>query len=155
MQRVHVACFLMQIFGLVAAGFFSSIWIVATGAVVLAMGAALLMATSYSQLARLEGRKGKISGFFFLITGTGVALGPVFSGYLASLFGIRAAFIGFLPMEIVALAFIVLTWKAEKNRVLHLAKPETHEIITAYKSAPLSPENGLCQQRQSFSTVPE
>jgi MFS family permease len=131
MQRVHVACFLMQIFGLVAAGFFSNIWIVSCGAVVLAMGAALLMATSYSQLARLEGRKGKISGFFFLITGTGVALGPVFSGYLASLFGIRAAFTGFLPLEIAALSFIALTWKKEKNRVINLEDTETQTTVTS------------------------
>jgi MFS family permease len=121
----------MQIFGLVAAGFFSNIWIVSCGAVVLAMGAALLMATSYSQLARLEGRKGKISGFFFLITGTGVALGPVFSGYLASLFGIRAAFTGFLPLEIAALSFIALTWKKEKNRVINLEDTETQTTVTS------------------------
>jgi len=137
MQRVHVVCFLMEIFGLVAAGFFSNIWIIATGAVVLAMGAALLMATSYSQLARLEGKKGKISGFFFLITGTGVALGPVYGGYLASLFGIRAAFTGFLPLVTAALLFIILTWNAEKNRVLHIVKPEERSIDSTHEGAPL------------------
>jgi MFS family permease len=155
MQWVHVACFLMQIFGLVAAGYFSNIWIVATGSVVLAMGAALLMATSYSQLARLEGRKGKISGFFFLITGTGVALGPVFSGYLASLFGIRAAFIGFLPLAAAALAFLVLTWKAEKSRT---QPQEKIKNITAHQEpgpADFIDDDATCTCRTRLSTAPE
>jgi MFS family permease len=155
MQRVHVACFLMQIFGLVAAGFFDSIWIVASGAVVLAMGAALLMATSYSQLARLEGRKGKISGFFFLITGSGVALGPVFSGYLASLFGIRAAFTGFLPLVTAALVFIALTWRSEKARTLALAQTHGQTEPGPDQAAHPHSSNGLCHRRNSLSPLTE
>jgi len=152
MQRVHVACFLMQIFGLVAAGFFKNIWIVVTGSVVLAMGAALLMATSYSQLAKLEGKKGKISGFFFLITGTGVALGPVYSGYLASQFGIRAAFTGFLPLVAAALAFIALTWNAEKKRSLQPEQAAEHDSNKAAATAPDFSGNSICPS-QSLLTV--
>lgn len=155
MQRVHVACFLMQVFGLVAAGFFNNILIVATGAVVLAMGAALLMATSYSQLARLEGKKGKISGFFFLLTGTGVALGPVYSGYLASWFDIRAAFIGFLPLVLAALAFLALTWKAEKNRVLQQQRTKAYEPHNLPEATGLPQDTGLCSSRSRLSAVPE
>ena len=155
MQRVHVACFLMQISGLVAAGFFSSIWIVATGSVVLAMGAALLMATSYSQLARLKGRKGKISGFFFLITGTGVALGPVYSGYLASLFGVRAAFTGFLPVAVSALAFIALTWNTEKKRSLQLEQSEIFDPAKSLDAVTLFSNDGLSSGRPQLSAVSE
>jgi MFS family permease len=154
MQRVHVACFLMQVFGLVAAGFFSNIWIVAAGAVVLAMGAALLMATSYSQLARLKGRKGKISGFFFLITGTGVAFGPVYGGYLASLFGGRAAFTGFLPVAVAALLFIALTWNTEKKRSLQREQSENIDPTKALEATQLfSHTISPCQSR--LTTAPE
>jgi MFS family permease len=118
MQKVHLACFLMQIFGLVAAGFSGRLWLIGCGAVVLAMGTGLLMATSYSQLGKMMGKKGKISAVFFLITGAGVAFGPLIGGYLASLFGIRGAFIGFLPLEAVALGFLAVTWNTEKYRDL-------------------------------------
>ena len=155
MQRVHVACFLMQIFGLLAAGFFNSIWIISTGAVVLAMGAALLMATSYSQLARLEGKKGKISGFFFLITGTGVALGPIYGGYLASLFDIRAAFSGFLPLEFAALSFLLLTWKTEKSRYSLRIKSEGHDPLNMHEPAPPPSDKGLCPHRHPLSAITE
>ena len=153
MQRVHVACFLMQIVGLLAAGFFSNIWIVGAGAVVLAMGAALLMATSYSQLARLKGMKGKISGFFFLITGTGVALGPVYSGYLASLFGIRAAFTGFLPLAITALTFLALTWNSEKARSLRRKEAGNQEFVPAPDTSPIFPKNAICSCQPHLSTI--
>jgi MFS family permease len=106
----------MQIFGLVAAGFSVSLWLIGVGAIVLAMGTGLLMATSYSQLGKMMGKKGKISAVFFLITGAGVAFGPLIGGYLASLFGIRGAFIGFLPLEAVALGFLAVTWNTEKYR---------------------------------------
>jgi MFS family permease len=114
------------------------------------------MATSYSQLAKLKGRKGKISGFFFLITGTGVALGPVYSGYLASLFDIRAAFIGFLPLEAAALIFLALTWKKEKHRCLQMEQAEGHTSPNLYKVvAQQHTDSGLCSSRPPLSAAPE
>lgn len=155
MQRVHVACFIMEIFGLVAAGFFNNIWILSSGAVLLAMGAALLMATSYSQLAKLEGKKGKISGFFFLITGTGVALGPVYSGYLASQFGIRTAFSGFLPLVAAALAFIALTWNSEKKRSLQPEQATEHDSNKAAATAPDFSGNSICPGQSRLRAAAE
>jgi MFS family permease len=119
MQKIQTACCLMQIVGLLAAGFSSNLLLIGAGAVVLAMGAGLIMATSYSQLGGMRGKKGKISAFFFLIVGTGITVGPVYSGYLSSLYGIRAAFTGFIPVEIAALCFIAWRWSMEGNMAVN------------------------------------
>lgn len=136
MQKVHLAAFLMQIFGLAAAGFFGNLWLLGLGAVVLAMGAGLLMATSYSQLGKMAGKKGKVFALFFLLTGAGVAVAPLFCGYLASLFGIRAAFIGLLPLEAMVLGYLAFTWNEEKRR---------HMSMTIVKGA-YHAENCGCHQ---------
>jgi len=61
----------------------------------------------------MPGQKGKLSGLFFLITGTGVALGPLWGGLLVRLWGIQAAFIGFVPIVLLALTCVLLPRRSD------------------------------------------
>jgi MFS family permease len=63
----------------------------------------------------MAGQKGRLSGLFFLITGTGVALGPLWGSLLVTLWGIRAAFIGFVPVILIALVCVLLPRRAERD----------------------------------------
>ena len=116
MHEVYLVCFLMQIFGLATAGYSGRLWLIGVGAVSLAMGAGLLMATSYSQLGRMAGKKGKIAAIFFLLTGIWIAVSPLYSGWLAAVNGTRAAFIGFIPLEVAVLGYLAVIWSTEKRR---------------------------------------
>ena len=106
----------MQISGLVAVGFYRNLWVIWAGSVILGVGTGLITTVSYTVLGTMEGEKGKISGFFYLFTGTGIALGPVFGGFLASLFGTKAAFAGFIPLETAMIVYLTACLVLEKDR---------------------------------------
>ena len=95
----------LQIFGLVGTGSATSRLLLLISGAAFGLGSGLLTTISFSRLGTLPGAKGKLSGLFFLITGCGVALGPLYGGLLVQNFGIRAAFTGFVP--VIALAAMV------------------------------------------------
>lgn len=108
MSALYAACYLLQIAGLCVVGYAESLWLICAGSVSLGLGVGLMTTMSYSLLGKMAGKKGAVTGVFYLITGTGIALGPVLAGFLVSLFGVRAAFTGFLPLEGCALGYYLL-----------------------------------------------
>jgi len=108
--------FLAQAAGLLVCGTLSRPWELGAGAVAFGLGTGMLTTINFSRLGTMAGAKGKLSGLFFLVTGTGVAFGPIWSGLATQLWGIRAAFLGFLPM--IALAFIYVMVRPSKRYVL-------------------------------------
>lgn len=113
LSNLYAACYLMQIAGLIAVGFSDNLGVVWAGAVSLGLGTGLITTISYSLLGKMEGKKGKIAGFFYFVTGGGIAFGPILGGFLASLYGTKAAFIGFLPLELCALFYFLCIMTAE------------------------------------------
>ena len=105
--------FLSQAAGLLACGLLTDPWELGGGALAFGVGSGMLTTVNFSRLGAMSGAKGKLSGLFFLITGAGVALGPLWSGLATELWGIRAAFLGFLPM--IALAFVYVMLRPSKR----------------------------------------
>lgn len=104
-STLYVACYVLQILALLAVGTSDRLWLIWVGSISLGIGCGLMTTMSYTVLGNMAGKKGKITGIFYFITGTGIALGPIFGGFLAAQFGIRAAFTGFLPLECAALGY--------------------------------------------------
>jgi MFS family permease len=111
LRLLYAGSFLLQAIGLTATGFLTGQWLLMAGAVAFGLGTGLLTTVSFSRLGSMPGSKGKLSGLFFLITGTGVALGPLWGGLLVKLWGIQAAFIGFVPIVLMALICVLLPYR--------------------------------------------
>ena len=112
---LYSGSFLLQAVGLLATGSLTGHWLLMSGAVVFGLGTGMLTTVSFSRLGSMQGQKGKLSGLFFLITGTGVALGPLWGGLLVKLWGIQAAFIGFVPIVVVGLICAIMPRRSRVN----------------------------------------
>ena len=108
LRTLYGCSFLAQAVGLLVCGTLNDPWQLGVGAVAFGLGSGMLTTINFSRLGAMAGAKGKLSGLFFLVTGTGVALGPLWSGAVIQLWGIRAAFLGFLPMITLAFAYVML-----------------------------------------------
>lgn len=115
LRLLYVGSFLLQILGLLATGYFTGQPLLVVGGVAFGLGSGLLTTVNFSRLGSMPGQKGKLSGLFFLITGTGVALGPLWGGLLVKLWGIQAAFTGFVPIIAVALICVLLPRRSEAD----------------------------------------
>jgi MFS family permease len=113
LRLLYAGSFLLQAIGLTSTGFLTGHWLLMAGAVAFGLGTGLLTTVSFSRLGSMPGSKGKLSGLFFLITGTGVALGPLWGGLLVKLWGIQAAFIGFVPIVLMALICVLLPCRSD------------------------------------------
>lgn len=119
---LYAACYFLQILALLAVGCSDRLWLIWIGSISLGIGCGLMTTMSYTVLGNMTGKKGKITGIFYFITGAGIALGPIFGGLLAAQFGIRAAFTGFLPLECAALGyFLLLLFKRERRESFSVA----------------------------------
>jgi MFS family permease len=107
-RTLYSLAFGLQISGLLVTGCSSVFMLLIAGGVAFGLGSGMLTTISFSRLGSMAGQKGRLSGLFFLITGTGVALGPLWGGLLVTLWGIRAAFIGFVPVILIALVCVLL-----------------------------------------------
>ena len=114
--RLYGVSFLAQTAGLLACALLNRPWQLGIGAVAFGLGSGMLTTVNFSRLGAMPGTKGKLSGLFFLVTGAGVALGPLLSGLLTQLYGIRAAFLGFLPL--IAVAFVYVMARPSKRYAL-------------------------------------
>ena len=124
LRLLYAGSFLLQILGLLATGCLTGQPLLVAGAVAFGLGSGLLTTVNFSRLGSMPGQKGKLSGLFFLITGTGVALGPLWGGLLVKLWGIQAAFTGFVPIIAVALACVLLPRRSE---AASLARSPLHQ----------------------------
>jgi MFS family permease len=114
LQNLYAASFAMQIAGLLTAGLTAQRELLLAGAVVFGLGSGMLTTINFSRLGAMPGPKGRLSGLFFLVTGTGVALGPLWGGLLTQFWSIRAVFLGFVPLAAVSFLYIV-TQQPERN----------------------------------------
>jgi len=112
-RTLYSVAFGLQITGLVITGVGSVYPLLVIGGVAFGLGSGLLTTLSFSRLGGLAGQKGRLSGLFFLITGSGVALGPLWAGLLVTLCGIRAAFLGFVPVILLALLCVLIPRRSE------------------------------------------
>jgi MFS family permease len=115
LRTLYSLAFGLQIIGLLVTGCCSAFLLLIAGGVAFGLGSGLLTTISFSRLGSMAGQKGRLSGLFFLITGTGVALGPLWGSLLVTLWGIRAAFIGFVPVILIALVCVLLPRRAERD----------------------------------------
>lgn len=113
LRTLYSLAFGLQIAGLLVTGGCSAFLLLTVGGVAFGLGSGMLTTISFSRLGGMAGQKGRLSGLFFLITGTGVALGPLWGGLLVTLWGIRAAFLGFVPVILVALVCVLLPRRSE------------------------------------------
>lgn len=74
------------------------VWI---GAVLIGTGAGILNIINMNRLASTEGKKGRLAGFFTLLTTTGSLLGPVAGGLVANIAGYQAVFWMLVPLFMV------------------------------------------------------
>lgn len=116
LSRIYAGAFLLEALGLLTSGLASALWLVAGGALAMGGGTGLITMLNFSRLGRMAGKKGKIAGLFFLITGTGVAVGPLWAGFFSQLFGIRAAFLGMLPLALAAIGYV--TFRSRESGLL-------------------------------------
>jgi len=107
LRSLYIGSALLVIVGLCAIAFINNILLICLGTVLIGFGAGLNTNISYSILGEMKGEKGKISGLFYLFTGTGMALGPLVGSIMISLLGIRFGFIVFIPIELTILIFIL------------------------------------------------
>lgn len=124
LRLLYAGSFLLQILGLLATGCLAGQPMLVAGAVAFGLGSGMLTTLNFSRLGNMPGQKGKLSGLFFLITGTGVALGPLWGGLLVKLWGIQAAFTGFVPISAVALICVLLPRRSEADA---LSCPRLHQ----------------------------
>ena len=108
LRGLYAAAFLAQAAGLLMCGTLSTGWLLGAGAVAFGLGTGLVTTISFSRLGKMTGEKGKLAGLFFLVTGAGVALGPIWGGLLVQMWGVRAAFTGFVPVVLAALLAVTL-----------------------------------------------
>ena len=120
LRLLYVGSFLLQALGLLATGCLTGQPLLVAGAVAFGLGTGLLTTVNFSRLGSMPGQKGKLSGLFFLITGTGVALGPLWGGLLVKLWGIQAAFTGFVPIIVVALICVNLPDRSKAKTVAYV-----------------------------------
>jgi len=105
LNRSYVGCFVLQGLGLVAAGLFNHLWCAWMGAFLMGMGTGWITAVSYSIVSSIEGEKGQIAGCYNFFAGSGMVLGPLLASLLSYLYGIEAAFLGFIPLIICLIFF--------------------------------------------------
>jgi len=113
LRILYGGSYTLQAIGLLVTGFLTGHWQLMAGAIAFGLGTGMLTTVSFSRLGGMPGQKGKLSGLFFLITGTGVALGPLWGGLLVRLWGIQAAFIGFVPIVLLALTCVLLPRRSD------------------------------------------
>lgn len=75
------------------------LWI---GAFILGIGLGMINVINLSCLANIEGKKGKITGFFSLSTSTGMVLGSFLGGIIGDVLGIQAIFLALAPVCLIA-----------------------------------------------------
>jgi sulfonate transport system permease protein len=74
------------------------LWI---GTIFLGTGLGMLNIINISRLARIDGKKGRVSGFFSLFTWSGGIIGPLLGGFIGSVFGLQAIFFFLVPLFLV------------------------------------------------------
>lgn len=75
------------------------LWI---GAFILGIGLGMINVINLSCLANIDGKKGKITGFFSLSTSTGMVLGSFLGGIIGDILGIQAIFWVLAPVCLIA-----------------------------------------------------
>jgi MFS family permease len=76
-----------------------------SGSLLLGVGTGLLNLITSARLAQFDGDKGKIVALFSAAVGIGISIGPILGGFVATFFGGRAAFLTFVPLFALLLAF--------------------------------------------------
>jgi len=125
-RTLYGLAFGLQIIGLATTGITNSYPLLLVGGAAFGLGSGMLTTTSFSRLGGLAGQKGRQSGLFFLITGAGVALGPLWAGLLVTLWGIRAAFVGFIPLLLLALCCVLVPRRSES--ITEVVTPLQHVL---------------------------
>lgn len=118
LDYLYISGFTVKVAGLVLVGFFKSFVVIWTGTLFFGLGTALLTSMSYTLLAKIDGDKGLVSGFYYLFMGTAGVLAPMYCGLLVSLFGIESAFAGFIPLDLIVLIYFLtnLLSQSKKNK---------------------------------------
>lgn len=105
LESLYVLGFSVKLAGLILVGFFKQLGAIWAGTLLFGLGTALLTSMSYNLLAKTNGSKGKVAGFYYLFMGAAGVLAPIYCGVLVGIFGIESAFIGLIPFDIAAVAF--------------------------------------------------
>ncbi|MDD5465159.1 MAG: MFS transporter [Candidatus Omnitrophica bacterium] len=72
------------------------------GAFIFGIGLGVVNVINLACLANIEGKKGKITGFFSLSTSMGIVLGSFLGGIIGDVFGIQAIFLALAPVCLIA-----------------------------------------------------
>lgn len=72
------------------------------GAFIFGIGLGMINVINLACLANIEGKKGKITGFFSLSTSTGMVLGSFLGGIIGDVLGIQAIFLALVPVCLIA-----------------------------------------------------
>ena len=102
MYLIGIVLAVAALFMLAASSTFAALM---AGSVVLGIGTGLMNLITAARLAQFEGEKGKIVALFSLAVGTGISIGPMLGGYVATLFGGRASFLAFVPLFVLLLVY--------------------------------------------------
>lgn len=84
--------------GLLVLALANTLLTVALGSGVLGLGLGLFNLVTAARIGQFEGEKGKIVSLFAAAVGIGISVGPMLGGVIGQYFGIRAIFVGYLPI---------------------------------------------------------
>lgn len=101
-----------------------NILLVALGSALLGASVGLISITTYANLSDINAQKGIVSSVLAACTGLGASLGPVYAGFLGDIWGYEAAFIGFVPVFILLLYYIL-----KKNKTAIIVEIECTEEV--------------------------
>jgi MFS family permease len=97
-NNLYLFSFTIIILALLMLGMSRSTPLLAIASMVLGIGSGLTTLITFTEIGTIDGEKGKISGIFSFGHSTGAILGPALGGIVGGIFGIRAIFLGFVPL---------------------------------------------------------
>jgi len=96
--NLYLVSFIVTILSLLVLGMSRDILQLGIASVVLGLSSGLITLITFTQLANIDGEKGKIAGIFSFGFAMGSILGPTLGGMIGDFFSIQAIFLSFIPI---------------------------------------------------------
>ncbi len=99
--KLYLVSFIVTILSLLVLGTSRDILQLGIASVVLGLSSGLITLITFTQVANIDGEKGKIAGIFSFGFAMGSILGPTLGGMIGDFFSIQAIFLSFIPLFVI------------------------------------------------------
>ncbi|MCZ7406001.1 MAG: MFS transporter [Candidatus Methanoperedens sp.] len=96
--NLYLVSFIVTILSLLVLGMSRDILQLGIASVVLGLSSGLITLITFTQLANIDGEKGKIAGIFSFGFAMGSILGPTLGGIIGDVYGVQTIFLSFIPL---------------------------------------------------------